>query len=122
MSMDAITKIREEIVAVIPQLLDTDDMWLLPLASKINGHTTAYFVSYYFQSTAEWLQAIKQYLRITRGIAKNSLFALDADEKFQKYADLKKTYEALVERDQPKKNAKVAEKQVEIIQEDGEDI
>ena len=39
-----------------------------------------------------------------------------------KYADLKKTYEALVERDQPKKNAKVAEKQVEIIQEDGEDI
>lgn len=105
-SMDAISKVREEVVAIIPKLLATDDMGMLPLATKLHGHTKAYFLSFHFESDAKGLEAIKQYIRITRAIAKSHIFAMTADEVFPYYADLKKSYEILVERDQPKKVGK----------------
>jgi ribosomal protein S6 len=121
-SMDTIKKVAEDIQEVIPNLLATDDMGMLPLVTKLNGHGKAYFLSYYFQSDSKGLDALKQYVRITRAIAKSHIFAMTADEKFYNYADLKKTYETLAERDQPKKVAKTATKQVEVMEETQQEV
>ncbi|MEY3197976.1 MAG: hypothetical protein RL023_872 [Candidatus Parcubacteria bacterium] len=122
-SMDTVNKVREDIAALIPNLLATDDMGMLPLATKLHGQSKAYFLSYHLQSDTKGLEVLKQHIRITRAIAKSHIFAMHADDIFSLYADLKKTHEKLVERDQPKKVLKQAiAKQVEVLEEVQEEV
>ncbi len=81
-SMDVIKKIQEDIVTMMPKLLATDDMGMLPLATKLNGYAKAYFLSFYFESDTAGLQVLKQYIRITRAIAKSHIFAMTTEDKF----------------------------------------
>jgi ribosomal protein S6 len=102
-SLDAINQARNNIESVISEIIQIDDIWMLPLVSPLLGHNTAYFVSYYIKSDTAWLQAIKQQIRITREIIKHHIFAMNESDIFIMYKDINISYNKLVERDIPKK-------------------
>jgi ribosomal protein S6 len=107
------TKIEKELDVVA-----TDDMGLLPLAYPLRGQEQAYFVSYHIRIDAEKMAKVSNMLKLEKGIAKYVFFVMKENEAFLKYADLKKSYDTIVEEEEA---AKMKDKPVAESDEESQD-
>lgn len=89
---------------------EVDDIWLLPLAYPMNGQDQAYFLSYHIEMGATNLQEARTELRLMKWLGKFVFYAMKPGEKFMKFADLQKRYDALVEKEETKLNQWESEK------------
>ena len=99
LTADQMSALKAKIVETIGNVLDTDDMGLLPLAYPVNGQQQAYFVSWYLDLDPAQVAAYSHELRITRGIQKFFFYSL-GQQKFLKFAEVTKAYEAIKEKDE----------------------
>jgi len=95
------------------EIVDTDDMWLLPLAYPLRWQEQAYFVSYHITIDEVVKKKVSNMLKLEKGVAKFVFFSMKENETFLKYADLKKSYEAIIDQEEADKMKKNPTKEEE---------
>ncbi len=72
----------------------------MPVAYPLRGHDQAYFISYHVQVDPAAMDEIKTVLKLERGIVKWVFYTMKETDTFLQYADLQKSYTALVEQEE----------------------
>lgn len=101
-SKDADT-LKTKIQEALPEIKAIDDMGLLPLAYPLHGQDHAYFISYHISATAEQVIELKSLLRLERSVLKHVFYAMKEQDTFLHFAELQKSYDALVAEDEAEK-------------------
>ena len=95
--------LKEKIQKALPEIKATDDMGLLPLAYPLRGQEQAYFVSYHIGATPDQVTGLKSMFRLEKSIVKYVFYVMKEQDTFLHFADLQKSYDALVEADETAK-------------------
>lgn len=99
LTADQMSALKAKVVETVGGVLETDDIGLLPLAYQVKGQQQAYFVSWCLELDPAQVTTYSQELRITRGIQKFFFYSL-GQQKFLKFADINKMYDAIKEKDE----------------------
>jgi ribosomal protein S6 len=91
---------------------------LLPLAYPLRGQEQAYFVSYHTRLDEVTKKKVTNMLTLEKGVAKFVFFSMKENETFLKYADLKKSYEAIISEEETAKMKDTPVKEVEEAKEE----
>jgi ribosomal protein S6 len=84
-------KAREDIEKLLGKSIkEIDEIWLMPLAYPLLGQDQAYFVSYFTQIEPKSIDELKSELKLIKGLAKFSFFAMSNHETFLTMAQLAK--------------------------------
>ena len=84
---------------------ERDEIGLLPLAYPLNGNMQAYVASYLIDLDPTHLSELKSDLRLIKGLAKSFFYSFGANDKFMKFAELKKQFEVVVEEEAEREEA-----------------
>lgn len=115
--MTAVDDLKSSLVWLIPELIATDDMWLLPTAYPMWWQMQAWYVSYHIKASWDDIVLIKKELRLLKGLLKSVFYTLKSSEDFILFSDLKKSFETLVEKEEKLKQKK-EKVQEDVVQED----
>lgn len=94
-------------------VLATDDIGLLPLAYPLRGQEQAYFVSYHVRLTPEVMAKVSNMLKLEKGVAKYVFYTMKESERFLHFADMKKSYNAIVEAEEAAKMKDTSDQETE---------
>lgn len=93
LSSSAISDVQASVEKLIDgSILDTDQIWLVPVAYPLLGQDQAFFVSYYVNLDSQVLPELKSELRLIKWLAKFVFYTMHDEDAFLKMADLEKRY------------------------------
>ncbi len=94
-------------------ILDTDQMGLLPLAYPLRGNDQGYFLSYQISIEPSEMQELKTHLSLEKGVAKSVFYKMGENEQFLKFADLQQKFETMRPQEPVKETKEEKEKRLE---------
>lgn len=113
LTADQITALKTKIVDLVGEVIDTDDIGLLPLAYQMNGQVQAYFISRYVELDQARMQEISAELRITKGVSKFVFYKIDPKQGYLKFAELNKMFADIQQQEEDAKQERAAVAQKE---------
>ena len=89
-----IKEVSEKVVKMLgSDLLETDEIGLLPTAYPIQWQDQAYYVSYYVELNEEKMTQMKSEMSIMKWLAKYVVYWMKSHETFLKMSELQKRYD-----------------------------
>lgn len=117
LSSAAATEKKQKIESIVTNhqgsVLETDDLWLMPLAYPLNGQMQAYIISYYIALDPKHFDEIKMQFSIEKWLAKYFFYSMKDGDTFLKFSDLQQRHEAMFA---------VDEEEEEVVSDDTEKV